>query len=233
MRISVQSPLARLVIAPASRVVNVTQTAQLAITAIGTAGDTLVGTPITWSSSNTGVATVSSSGLVTGAGQGNATIYAVSGSKTDSAFFAVASPTTSPVMTSLPTAGGRLEAQVGQKFSVPVVADLSRISPNGDLGSAQFDVRFDQTVLQMDSAQVLSGGLGNLSAPGTYSVAYAGTNVLNNSTPTMVTMFFTVLPGAAVGSETKVYVVESAPMSNTSFSDYAASKILAGRVRIK
>ncbi len=233
MRMSVQSPLGTLTLAPASRVVNVSQTAQLAVTAIGTAGDTLVGTPITWSSSNAGVASVSGTGLVTGVAQGLATIYAVSGTKTDSAFIAVASPTSSPVMTSLPASGGRLDAAIGQKFSVPVVADLSRVSPNGDLGSAQFNVKFDAAVLQLDSATVIGGGLGNLSSAGTYSFAYAGTNPLGTSTPTMVTVFFTVLPAATVGAETKVHVFEPVPMSNTSFADYASSKILAGRVRIK
>src|SRR5207302_5268446 len=56
-------------------------------------GDTLSGRAVTWSSNNTSVATVTSSGLVSGVTPGSATITATSEGKTGTAGITVTAPT--------------------------------------------------------------------------------------------------------------------------------------------
>ena len=68
-------------VAPAPASVLVGQTVQLSATPKDAAGNALSGRIVTWGSSNTTTATVSSGGLVTGMGAGSATITATSETK--------------------------------------------------------------------------------------------------------------------------------------------------------
>ena len=75
-------PVATVTVSPASASVAVAQTVQLTAVLKDANGNTLTGRTVTWTSSNTAVATVSSSGLVTGVAVGSATITATSEGKT-------------------------------------------------------------------------------------------------------------------------------------------------------
>src|SRR5439155_19116390 len=78
-------PVASVAVAPATASIRVGQTAQLTATPKDSAGGALTGRTVTWTSSNTSVATVSSSGLVTSGVVGTATITATSEGKAGSA----------------------------------------------------------------------------------------------------------------------------------------------------
>src|SRR5437762_873503 len=71
-------PVASVAVRPASATVQVGQTVQLAATPRDANGNPLSGRAVSWASSNTAVATVSGSGLVTGVTAGSATITATS-----------------------------------------------------------------------------------------------------------------------------------------------------------
>src|SRR5438067_360427 len=71
-------PVASVAVSPASASVQVGQTVQLAATPRDANGNPLSGRAVSWASSNTAVATVSGSGLVTGVTAGSATITATS-----------------------------------------------------------------------------------------------------------------------------------------------------------
>jgi uncharacterized protein YjdB len=71
-------PVASVAVSPASASVTVAQTVQLTATPKDAAGNPLLGRVVTWASSNTTVATVSGSGLVSGVATGAATITALS-----------------------------------------------------------------------------------------------------------------------------------------------------------
>src|SRR5439155_603957 len=71
-------PVATASVSPASATLLAGQTDQLTATPKGANGNPLTGRPITWSSSNTSVATVNSSGLVSCVAAGSATITATS-----------------------------------------------------------------------------------------------------------------------------------------------------------
>jgi Bacterial Ig-like domain (group 2) len=68
--------VASVTITPGSAAVAPTETVQLIATPRNSSGDALAGHPITWSSANGSVATVSEAGLVTGIAEGEATVTA-------------------------------------------------------------------------------------------------------------------------------------------------------------
>src|SRR5438445_193015 len=83
-------PVAAVAVAPATASLTVGQTAQLTATPKDSAGTALTGRTVTWASSNTSMATVSSSGLVKGVAAGPATITATSEGKAGTAAVTVA-----------------------------------------------------------------------------------------------------------------------------------------------
>src|SRR5207247_1744829 len=100
-------PVASVAVSPASASVQVGQTVQLAATPRDANGNPLSGRAVSWASSNTAVATVSGSGLVTGVTAGSATITATSEGQGGTATITVstalvASVTVSPATASVP-----------------------------------------------------------------------------------------------------------------------------------
>jgi len=86
-------PVATVSVSPPTASFQQGQTVQLTTTLKDANGNTLSGRTVTWSSSNTSVATVSSSGLVSGVTMGSATISAASEGKTGTASITVTAPT--------------------------------------------------------------------------------------------------------------------------------------------
>ena len=84
-----QTPLSSLVIAPTFDTLAVGGTRAFTVTAHDTAGALVSGPSVDWSSSNTGVITVSRSGVATAVGEGSAWVRAASGGKADSAIVSV------------------------------------------------------------------------------------------------------------------------------------------------
>ena len=72
------APVASLTLSPASLTLGIGSTQQLSVALKDASGNTLTGRTVSWSSSNTAVASVSAVGLVTGVGAGTATITATS-----------------------------------------------------------------------------------------------------------------------------------------------------------
>ena len=84
--IGVQSlPVAQVRLSPGRATIQLRETVQLTAQVLDAAGEPLQGRTITWLSSNTGVASVSSAGVVTGTGLGSATISATSEGKSATA----------------------------------------------------------------------------------------------------------------------------------------------------
>ncbi len=87
-------PLSAVVLSPANFGLTTGQTQQLSAQVYNAQGQLVTGAPVTYTSKNTGVATVSSTGLVTGVGAGTDTISAASGGVTG---IAVVTVTLAPV----------------------------------------------------------------------------------------------------------------------------------------
>src|SRR5439155_774969 len=83
--------VASVTVTPTPATVGIGQTVQLTATPKDANGNVLTGRGVTWARNNTAVATVSSTGLVTGVAQGQATITATSEAKNGTAAVAVVS----------------------------------------------------------------------------------------------------------------------------------------------
>src|SRR5206468_596156 len=88
------TPVAAVVVSPASASEAVGQTVQLTATPQDANGNPLSGRTVTWATSNAGVGTVSSTGLVTGVAAGAATITATSEGKSGSSAITVTAGST-------------------------------------------------------------------------------------------------------------------------------------------
>src|SRR6266481_5024453 len=104
------APVASVTVTPASASVQAGQTQQLTATLKDANGNILTGRTVTWSSNNTSVATVSSSGLVTAKVAGSATITATSEGKSGTSALTVtpvpvASVTVAPASASVAVGG--------------------------------------------------------------------------------------------------------------------------------
>ena len=90
-------PVAAVVVSPGSATIAAGQTASFSAVATDPNGNTLSGRPLTWSSSSTAVAQVSSAGLVTAIAAGSTTITATAEGKTGAAQVVVTAPAPVPV----------------------------------------------------------------------------------------------------------------------------------------
>ena len=105
-------------VSPASASVSVGQTVQLAAMPKDANGNPLTGRTVTWSSGNSGVATVSASGIVTGVSPGAATITAASEGKSGTAAVTVSSVPVASVAVS-PTSASVSVGQTVQLAATP------------------------------------------------------------------------------------------------------------------
>lgn len=90
------APVATVEVAPATGELLIGQTVQLGAVTKDAQGNALSGRPVTWTTSDAAVATVSGTGLVTAAGVGTATLTATSEAKTGSSVIAVFDPARIP-----------------------------------------------------------------------------------------------------------------------------------------
>ena len=131
-------------------------TAQLAAVVTDIAGKQLSPSLASWTSGTPGVATVSSTGLVTGVRPGSAVVFATAApGVADSLVVMVGDPTILPGNPlALALTGGRSfgVAKIGQPVAIDVVIDLKAV-PSELLGS--YDARFtwNAAVLRFDSTQ--------------------------------------------------------------------------------
>jgi len=104
LTVTCPTPVASVSVAPAAASVQVSGTVQLTATPKDANGTPLSGRTVTWASSNTSVASVTGSGLVTGAAAGSATITATSEGQSGPASITVANVPVGSVSVSPPAA---------------------------------------------------------------------------------------------------------------------------------
>lgn len=98
--VSVAQAAATVAVAPTTATLTaIGQTQQLSVTAKDAMNNPMTGAPVTWTSSDTRVATVDASGVVTAAGNGTARITATSGTRSNSATVTVAQTTATVAVT--------------------------------------------------------------------------------------------------------------------------------------
>lgn len=144
-------PVASVVVSPPTASVVAGQTVQLTATTRGAQGNLLTGRRIFWSSSNTGVATVDSTGLVAGVAPGTATITATSEGKNGTAIVTV---TPVPVA-SVSVSPASATVEVGE--SVQLTATVKDVAGNTLTGRTITWQSSDRTVASVDSNGLVTG----------------------------------------------------------------------------
>lgn len=185
----------------------------------------------TWSTTASSVATVDAQGLVTGQAEGVARIAGTVGDASDTTTVAVLE-TTSLLSTAFFENAFEATAVAGATVAVPVRLDLSRVSSDGDLGSAQFELTYDAAEMKYDSAAVLSGGLTNEPSTGTIAYAFASTSPQGSGDVLLGTFYFTVDPALAVDEVIRITITYTAAPSDTDVNDYSMPVVLTGTLRV-
>ena len=124
-------PVAAVTVSPASASILVSATAQLAVVTKDAAGNTLTGRTVSWATSNSAVATVSASGLVTGVATGSATITATSEGKSGTAALTI---TAANCVTSAGAWQNRTMASQTGAFEAQFDATASAANTDGSVG---------------------------------------------------------------------------------------------------
>src|SRR6266550_4012641 len=145
-------PVAAVTVSPASTSVAVGATVQLAAVTRDSAGNTLTGRTVTWTISNSAVATIAASGLVTGVATGTVTITATSEGQSGTAAVSATAPA---CLTSagtwrnnaIPSRAGGFEAQFD---ATPTMANMNGVvglanGPAADWTNLAAIVRFNST----------------------------------------------------------------------------------------
>lgn len=214
--------------------VSVGATTQLSAEARDAAG-VVPNPPVTWSSLAATTASLAGAGSaapVSGVAPGVTRIAARVNGAADTSLIAVLGPRS---LLSTNFIEGRYSAAVarGQFVTVPVVLDMSRASANGDLGSIQFDLLYNTSLLSYRSA--VAGVSGNavvdVSSPGTFRFRFIGSAPQGRSSLTLVTVTFQVPQTAPLANTVLVLNYTAAPTS-TSAQAYELPIAAWGRLRV-
>jgi hypothetical protein len=143
-------PVASVTVTPASASLTAGQTVQLAAVTKDSAGNVLTGRTVSWATSNSGVATVSAAGLVTGVVSGSAIVTATSESQSGTAALTVTTAVTNPgTVTDLAVVG---VADTGVTLAFTEVNDGTGLP-------ASYDVRYQVgTITWGSTATSVTGG---------------------------------------------------------------------------
>ncbi|HJQ10304.1 MAG TPA: Ig-like domain-containing protein [Gemmatimonadaceae bacterium] len=147
------TPVASVTVVLAATTIAIGQSTQATATARDSAGNVLPGRTMTWSSSDSTVAIVSSSGAVTGLKSGGAQIGATSEGKTGSAALTVTSspppPTTNP--------GAVTDLNVASFDSTSAALSFTQVD-DGTGQPAKYDVRYSVAPISWGSASSVASG---------------------------------------------------------------------------
>ncbi len=144
------APVASLAVAPQTLTVGVGATAQLTATPRDANGAFLAGRSVTWASSNTAVATVNTTGLVTGVAEGQATITATSEGRSGTAALTVVVTVASVTVTPAP-------ANLGLGQTVQLTATLKDANGNVLTGRVVTWASDDPAVATVSSTGLVTG----------------------------------------------------------------------------
>ena len=125
---------------------------QLSATVKDQSGATMGGASVSWATSATSIATVSSSGLVTSVAEGSATITASSGSATGTAAVTVAIPAPGDTIIAVMVGDSAASSvTVGNQLTLPIVVDMSQ-ALDLDIASLQVKVTWSSSIVSYVSA---------------------------------------------------------------------------------
>jgi uncharacterized protein YjdB len=183
-----QVPVGSVTITPQNDTVSVGAPKQLAVTVVDANGHTITNPAVTWSSTNNGIAIVSSTGLVQGVSTGTAQIIAASGGKADTNTTLVVPASVATVNVSIGSStiavGGTTVVTATSKDGTGnVLPGRSVTWSSGGTGTASVSVGGVDPTTQLDTATVTGVAIG-----GPVSItATSSTNVQGSAQVTVAT----------------------------------------------
>ncbi len=196
--VSAPAPVATVTVTPGTPSIGVGNTVQLTATLKDSAGNTLTGRPVSWASGSALVASVNSSGLVTGVAAGSSTITAASGSVSGTATVTVTGP--APVATVTVTPG---TPSIGVGKTVQLTATLKDSAGNTLTGRTVTWASGSTLIATVNSSGLVTGvAVGSATITATSGTVSGSTTV-------------TVTPPASVASVTVTPATPSIGVGNT------------------
>ena len=205
------APVASVSVSPASATLRIGQTVQLTATPKDANGNPLTGRTITWGSSNTAVATVTGSGLVTGVVAGSATITATSEGQSGTAAITVPAPAPVASVSVNPASASVQVGQTVQLVATPKDANGNPLTGRtvtwGSSNTAVATVTASGLVtgLVVGSATITATSEGQsassaitVTAPAAGNIYYTATTGLDGNAGTLTSPFKTIAKGASV-----------------------------------
>ncbi|HXR97806.1 MAG TPA: Ig-like domain-containing protein [Terriglobales bacterium] len=177
-------------LSPSSASVVQGKTQQFAATVKDQFGATIAGASVSWSSSNTNVATVSSSGLATGVAPGTATITATDGAASAGASLTVTAPPIASVTVS-PSGSTTIETGATQTFTA-TAKDAN--------GNAVTGATFTWTSSNTAAATITSAGVATGVAAGSTNITASTAGITSSAVAVSVIQSGSVSGVAASGS---------------------------------
>jgi len=180
-------------VSPGSASISAAGTQLLTATVKDQNGNTMAGQTVTWSTSSSGVATVSAGGVVTGVGAGTATITAASSGKTGTATITVTAPV--PVATTVTVAPSTASVVVGATVSLAAtVKDQNGNTMAGQMVTWSTSASNRATVNSSGVVSGVSAGTATITAT---SSGKTGTATITVTAPAPVVTTVTLAPAAA------------------------------------
>jgi uncharacterized protein YjdB len=167
-------------IAPVSASIATGATTTLQATVKDQNGNTMTGQVVTWSTNNSAVATVSSSGVVTGVAAGSATITATSAGKSGTSSIAVSAPT--PVVTSVAVAPASASIAVGG--TAPLQATVKDQNGNAMTGQSVTWSTSNAAAATVSSTGLVTGAAAGSATITATSSGKTGTSAITVTAPT-------------------------------------------------
>ena len=211
------------------------QTLQLSDSVKDASGNLLPASLATWTSRNTGVATVSTSGLVTGVARGSAVIVATAGAVSDSMLVTVGNAASAPgdMLIAAVTNGRAFGVRrVGQAVNVDIRVD--QLATSDSLGSYNARYSWNPAVLRFDSTSAGTYAAPTVNDSSSVGVLrFAAVDANSKSGPLVLTrLWFTALATGTDGHQ--LQISEISGVSPAFFNYFANNRyvLVSGSARI-
>jgi uncharacterized protein YjdB len=229
-------PVASVTVTPSTASAQVGQTVQLTATPKDAGGSPLSGRVVTWTTSNTSVATVNGSGLVTAVAAGAATVTATSEGKSGTATMTVTAPPPPPPPPPPATPGTVTDLAVSAVTDSSVTLSFTEVSDGTGL-PAKYDIRWAAGSISWPTAPDVTRGSCTVPLAGTAIGARRSCTVLGLQSGTgyqfrLVAFRGTLNVDAVFGGLSNVAsgttVSSTAPVATVTVAPTSASVVLAG-----
>jgi len=234
-----QLPPASIALTPELTILAIGGTVQLRAAAVDAEGDTIPPTQLAWSFDETRragapvLAATGEPGVYRGAALGHTTVQAELGGVSSNTAVVAVLGEGELFATAFPNGSRNLQARAGDRVTVPVILDLSRVANPGDLGALELEVGYNASALALKSATPgITGSISEGGTPGRYRFAFASTSPTASARFTVVSLVFEVAATAPPGIAVPFTLTFPSAPASTGFAAYPQPVVLNGGLTV-